>query len=102
MLAIPQPRVSELLTGKADKFSSDKLIQFRATVGIRFVLTTHISGDGGIPPRQRGGPHCISASPPFPRGARRISALPKLLYNYAHGHIHRLLRYAAIQKTWIP
>ena len=36
MLGIPQPRVSELMTGKVDKFSSDKLIGFLAKVGIRF------------------------------------------------------------------
>lgn len=36
MLGIPQPRVSELMTGKVDKFSSDKLIGLLAKVGIRF------------------------------------------------------------------
>jgi len=36
ILVIPQPRVSELMTGKVDKFSSDKLIGFLAKVGIRF------------------------------------------------------------------
>jgi predicted XRE-type DNA-binding protein len=35
-LGVPQPRVSELLTGKIDKFSADKLIGFAAQVGIRF------------------------------------------------------------------
>jgi predicted XRE-type DNA-binding protein len=35
-LRIAQPRVSELLTGKIDKFSADKLIGFAARVGIRF------------------------------------------------------------------
>ena len=35
-LGIPQPRVSELMTGKIDKFSADKLIGFLATIGIRF------------------------------------------------------------------
>ncbi len=35
-LEIPQPRVSELMSGKVDKFSSDKLIGFLAKVGIRF------------------------------------------------------------------
>ena len=30
MLGIPQPRVSELMTGKVNKFSSDKLIGFLA------------------------------------------------------------------------
>lgn len=34
-LGIPQPRVSELMTGKVDKFSSDKLIGFLASLGIR-------------------------------------------------------------------
>jgi predicted XRE-type DNA-binding protein len=33
---VPQPRVSELLTGKIDKFSADKLIGFAAKLGIRF------------------------------------------------------------------
>lgn len=37
-LGIPQPRVSELMTGKIDKFSSDKLIGFLAKLGIRFRL----------------------------------------------------------------
>ncbi len=37
-LSIPQPRVSELMTGKIDKFSSDKLIGFLAKLGIRFRL----------------------------------------------------------------
>lgn len=35
-LGIPQPRVSELMTGKIDKFSSDKLIGFLAKIGVRF------------------------------------------------------------------
>ena len=39
-LGIPQPRVSELMSGKVDKFSSDKLIGFLATVGIRFKPAT--------------------------------------------------------------
>jgi predicted XRE-type DNA-binding protein len=30
MLGIPQPRVSELMTGKVDKFPADKLIGFCA------------------------------------------------------------------------
>lgn len=37
-LGIPQPRVSELMSGKVDKFSCDKLIGFLARVGIRFKL----------------------------------------------------------------
>lgn len=37
-LEIPQPRVSELMSGKVDKFSADKLIGFLAKVGIRFKL----------------------------------------------------------------
>jgi len=36
MLGLPQPRVSELMSGKVNKFSSDKLIGFLARVGIRF------------------------------------------------------------------
>jgi predicted XRE-type DNA-binding protein len=40
LLDIPQPRVSELMSGKVDKFSSDKLIGFLAKVGIRFKPTT--------------------------------------------------------------
>src|ERR1700679_1010840 len=35
-LGVPQPRVSELLNGKIDKFSADKLIGFAAKLGIRF------------------------------------------------------------------
>lgn len=34
-LGIPQPRVSELMAAKIDKFSADKLIGFLARVGIR-------------------------------------------------------------------
>ncbi len=34
-LGIPQPRVSELMNGKIDKFSSDKLIGFLDKVGYR-------------------------------------------------------------------
>ena len=37
-LGIPQPRVSELMMGKIDKFSSDKLIGILAKLGIRFRL----------------------------------------------------------------
>ncbi len=40
ILGIPQPRVSELMTGKIDKFSSDKLIGFLAKVGVRFKPAT--------------------------------------------------------------
>jgi len=40
MLRIPQPRVSELMTGKIDKFSADKLIGFLANIGIRFKPST--------------------------------------------------------------
>ena len=39
-LGIPQPRVSELIGGKVDKFSADKLIGFLAKVGIRLKLAT--------------------------------------------------------------
>jgi len=46
-LGIPQPRVSELSSGKVDKFSADKLIGFLAKVGIRLRLKTV--------PRTRGG-----------------------------------------------
>ena len=35
-LAIPQPRVSELVRGKVDKVSSDKLIGYLAKLGFRF------------------------------------------------------------------
>lgn len=35
-LEIKQPRVSELMRGKVDKFSSDKLIGFLAKLGFRF------------------------------------------------------------------
>jgi predicted XRE-type DNA-binding protein len=40
ILGIPQPRVSELMRGKVDKFSSDKLIGFCAKAGIRFKPAT--------------------------------------------------------------
>jgi predicted XRE-type DNA-binding protein len=36
ILGIPQSRVSELMTGKVNKFSSDKLIGLLAKLGIRF------------------------------------------------------------------
>lgn len=39
MLGIPQPRVSELMTGKIDKFSSDKLIGLLSKLGIRLKPT---------------------------------------------------------------
>jgi predicted XRE-type DNA-binding protein len=35
-LGVPQPRVSELLSGKIDLFSSDKLIGILAQLGVRF------------------------------------------------------------------
>lgn len=35
-LGVKQPRVSELMRGKVDKFSSDKLIGFLAKLGFRF------------------------------------------------------------------
>jgi len=54
MLGIPQPRVSELMTGKVDKFSSDKLIGFCAKVGIRFKPVT-VPARGGRPLRVRCG-----------------------------------------------
>lgn len=47
MLGIPQPRVSELMRGKVDKFSSDKLIGFLARVGIRFKPATVQGTRGG-------------------------------------------------------
>lgn len=46
MLGIPQPRVSELMNGKVDKFSSDKLIGFLAKVGIRFKPATVHTASG--------------------------------------------------------
>ena len=36
LLGVPQPRVSELMTGKVSKFSADKLIGFAAAAGVRF------------------------------------------------------------------
>jgi predicted XRE-type DNA-binding protein len=36
ILGIPQPHVDELMTGKVNEFSSDKLIGFLAKVGIRY------------------------------------------------------------------
>jgi predicted XRE-type DNA-binding protein len=50
MLGVPQPRVSELMTGKVDKFSSDKLIGFCAKVGIRFKPAT-VQASRGRPSR---------------------------------------------------
>lgn len=39
VLGIPQPRVSELVRGKVDKFSSDKLIGYLAKLGFQFKPT---------------------------------------------------------------
>jgi predicted XRE-type DNA-binding protein len=39
ILGVAQPRVSELMRGKVDKFSSDKLIGFLARVGYRLKPT---------------------------------------------------------------
>jgi predicted XRE-type DNA-binding protein len=50
ILGIPQPRVSELMGGKVDKFSSDKLIGFLAKIGIRFKPAT-VQGTRGKPMR---------------------------------------------------
>jgi predicted XRE-type DNA-binding protein len=50
MLGIPQPRVSELMSGKINKFSSDKLIGFCAKVGIRFKPAT-VQATKGRPSR---------------------------------------------------
>lgn len=44
-LGISQPRASELMRGKVDKFSSDKLIGFLALVGYRFDLRSKIDLD---------------------------------------------------------
>ena len=38
-LGIPQPRVSELMRGKIDKVSADKLIRYLAAVGYRIQPT---------------------------------------------------------------
>lgn len=36
LLSEPQPRVSELMTGKLSKFSSDKLIRYAQKAGVEF------------------------------------------------------------------
>jgi len=46
VLRIPQPRVSELMTGKVHKFSADKLIGFLANVGIQLKPSTVPSARG--------------------------------------------------------
>lgn len=48
-LGIPQSRVSELLSGKVNKFSSDKLIGFLARAGIRFKPSSVKTGNGKPP-----------------------------------------------------
>lgn len=48
VLDIPQPRVSELVRGKVDKFSSDKLIGYLAKLGFQF-KPTYQSSKGRSP-----------------------------------------------------
>lgn len=43
-LGVPQPRVSELLNGKVEKCSADKLITYLAKLGFRF-KPTYSSGN---------------------------------------------------------
>jgi len=38
ILDVPQPRVSELMTGKIEKFSTDKLINFLSKMGHRITI----------------------------------------------------------------
>lgn len=47
-LNIPQPRASELVRGKIDKFSSDKLIGYLSLLGIRFKPTFTVSKSSKI------------------------------------------------------
>ena len=41
MLGVSQPRVSDLLRAKVDKFSSDALVEMLALAGIVLEVTTH-------------------------------------------------------------
>ncbi|MGQ7272263.1 helix-turn-helix domain-containing protein [Marinobacter nauticus] len=46
VLGVPQPRVSEIVNGKVDKVSSDKLISYLAKLGFRFKPTAGDDGEG--------------------------------------------------------
>jgi predicted XRE-type DNA-binding protein len=48
-LQVPQPRVSELLGGKIEKFSADKLLGFAARLGIVFHPRLLETSDGALP-----------------------------------------------------
>ncbi len=47
-LEIPQPRVSELKSGKVSKFSSDKLIRFLAKIGYQIKPSMKIKKDRSV------------------------------------------------------
>lgn len=47
-LDIPQPRVSELKSGKVSKFSSDKLIRFLAKIGYQIKPSLNVKKDNSI------------------------------------------------------
>ena len=47
-LEIPQPRVSELTSGKVSKFSSDKLIRFLAKIGYQIKPTLKVKKDSSV------------------------------------------------------
>lgn len=47
-LDIPQPRVSELASGKVSKFSADKLIRFLAKIGYQIKPTLKIKKDSSV------------------------------------------------------
>lgn len=47
-LDIPQPRVSELLSGKVSKFSSDKLIKFLAKIGYQLKPSLTVEKDSSV------------------------------------------------------
>lgn len=47
-LGIPQPRVSELMSGKVSKFSSDKLIKFLAKIGYQLKPSLTVEKDSSV------------------------------------------------------
>lgn len=44
-LGVTQPRISDLVNGKINKFSLDTLINMAAAVGVRVDVSLHIDGD---------------------------------------------------------
>ena len=73
MLGVSQPRVSDLMRGRIDRFSVDTLVSMlgNAGIGIRLVVTPRSRGasSGSAATRFRGAPHPAST----PRARRSVS-----------------------------